>query len=176
MSAPSASALYEGLKAQRNELTSQLDELQSTRREITSQLEDIPAGDDGEFPPQRGGQVAGGLRHADHRDGRELAQREQARIAEAGDDHGVHALALARVGVEHGMAGDGRSGPRGDVARAEPAGRRHHLGLGARHAAGYAGAEFGQMRTGVRIDEEKAHVSSFQACACAHDHLRPPAS
>jgi hypothetical protein len=42
--APSASAIYEGFKAQRRELTQQLDELQGTRREITGQLEDIPAG------------------------------------------------------------------------------------------------------------------------------------
>jgi len=43
-SAPSASAVYEGLKAQRNELNGQLEGLQSTRREITGQLEDIAAG------------------------------------------------------------------------------------------------------------------------------------
>ena len=43
-SVPSASAIYEGLRAQRRELSNQLDELQSTRREITSQLEDVPAG------------------------------------------------------------------------------------------------------------------------------------
>jgi hypothetical protein len=43
-SAPSASAIYEGFRAQRRELTNQLDELQSTRREITGQLEDIAAG------------------------------------------------------------------------------------------------------------------------------------
>jgi hypothetical protein len=43
-SAPNASAIYEGLRAQRRELSNQLDELQSTRREITSQLEDVPAG------------------------------------------------------------------------------------------------------------------------------------
>jgi len=42
--APSASAIYEGFRAQRRELTNQLDELESTRREITGQLEDIPAG------------------------------------------------------------------------------------------------------------------------------------
>ena len=42
--APSASAIYDGLKAQRRELTNQLDQLQSTRREITGQLEDIPVG------------------------------------------------------------------------------------------------------------------------------------
>ena len=42
--APSASDIYEGFKAQRQELNNQLDELQGTRREITSQLEDIPAG------------------------------------------------------------------------------------------------------------------------------------
>lgn len=43
-SAPSASAIYEGFRAQRRELTSQLDELEGTRREITSQLEDLPTG------------------------------------------------------------------------------------------------------------------------------------
>jgi hypothetical protein len=43
-SAPSASAIYEGLKAQRNELKGQLDDLQNARREITGQLEDIPVG------------------------------------------------------------------------------------------------------------------------------------
>jgi hypothetical protein len=42
--APSAAAIYEGLRAQRKELTNQLDELQSTRRDITGQLEDIAAG------------------------------------------------------------------------------------------------------------------------------------
>lgn len=42
--APSASAIYEGLKAQRHELNNQLDELQSTRREITSQMEDVSSG------------------------------------------------------------------------------------------------------------------------------------
>jgi len=43
-SAPSAAAIYEGFKAQRNELNNQLEELQSTRREITSQLEDVSSG------------------------------------------------------------------------------------------------------------------------------------
>jgi len=43
-SAPSASAIYEGFKAQRRELNNQLDELQSTRREITSQMEDVSSG------------------------------------------------------------------------------------------------------------------------------------
>jgi hypothetical protein len=40
----SASAVYEGLRAQRRELSNQLDELESTRREITSQLEDVSTG------------------------------------------------------------------------------------------------------------------------------------
>jgi len=40
-SAPSAAAIYEGFKAQRNELNNQLGELQNTRREISSQLEDM---------------------------------------------------------------------------------------------------------------------------------------
>jgi hypothetical protein len=39
--APSASAVYEGFKAQRRELNNQLEELEDTRREITSQLEDV---------------------------------------------------------------------------------------------------------------------------------------
>ena len=43
-SAPSASAIYEGFRAQRRELSNQLDELESTRRSITSQLEDLSAG------------------------------------------------------------------------------------------------------------------------------------
>ena len=43
-SAPSASAIYEGFRAQRRELNNQLNELESTRREITSQLEDLSAG------------------------------------------------------------------------------------------------------------------------------------
>jgi hypothetical protein len=38
------SAVYEGLRAQRRELSNQLDELESTRREITSQLEDVSTG------------------------------------------------------------------------------------------------------------------------------------
>ena len=42
--APSASAIYEGFRAQRRELNNQLDELQSTRREISSQLEDVSTG------------------------------------------------------------------------------------------------------------------------------------
>jgi hypothetical protein len=42
--APSASAIYEGFKAQRQELTNQLNELEGTRQAIAGQLEDIPAG------------------------------------------------------------------------------------------------------------------------------------
>lgn len=47
-SAPSA--IYEGFRAQRRELSNQLSELEDTRREITSQLEDIPPGDPGRAP------------------------------------------------------------------------------------------------------------------------------
>jgi hypothetical protein len=39
---PSASAIYEGFRAQRRELSNQLDELESTRRSITSQLTELP--------------------------------------------------------------------------------------------------------------------------------------
>ena len=42
--APSATAVYEGFKAQRRELTDQLEELESTRREISAQLQQLPAG------------------------------------------------------------------------------------------------------------------------------------
>jgi len=42
--ASDASAIYEGYRAQRRELTNQLDELESTRRNITSQLEEVSAG------------------------------------------------------------------------------------------------------------------------------------
>jgi hypothetical protein len=40
--APSASAIYDGFRAQRQELTNQLNELGSTRSEISGQLEDMP--------------------------------------------------------------------------------------------------------------------------------------
>ena len=41
---PSASAIYEGFRAQRRELSNQLDELESTRRDITNQLQEMPEG------------------------------------------------------------------------------------------------------------------------------------
>jgi hypothetical protein len=40
--APSPSAIYEGFRAQRRELTNQLEELESTRRDISAQLEQLP--------------------------------------------------------------------------------------------------------------------------------------
>jgi hypothetical protein len=49
-SAPSASAIYEGFKAQRNELNGQLEQLQSTRQGINNELEDMRAS-----APQRPG-------------------------------------------------------------------------------------------------------------------------
>jgi hypothetical protein len=41
--APSASAIYEGFKAQRQELRNQLNDLEGTRNAIAGQLEDMPA-------------------------------------------------------------------------------------------------------------------------------------
>ncbi|HEX9382976.1 MAG TPA: hypothetical protein VF908_06220, partial [Gemmatimonadaceae bacterium] len=41
--APSASSIYEGFKAQRQELRNQLNDLEGTRSAITGQLEDMPA-------------------------------------------------------------------------------------------------------------------------------------
>ena len=49
-SAPSPSAIYEGLKAQRNELNGQLEGLQNTRQGINNELEEMPAS-----APQRPG-------------------------------------------------------------------------------------------------------------------------
>jgi len=49
-SAPSASAIYEGFKAQRNELNNQLEQLQNTRGGINNELEDMAAS-----APQRPG-------------------------------------------------------------------------------------------------------------------------
>jgi hypothetical protein len=49
-SAPSASAIYEGLKAQRNELNNQLEELQNTRQGINNELEEMSSS-----APQRPG-------------------------------------------------------------------------------------------------------------------------
>jgi len=43
-SAPSASAIYEGFRAQRDVLTSQLHELEATRNDITGQMEEASAG------------------------------------------------------------------------------------------------------------------------------------
>lgn len=42
--APSASAIYEGFRAQHRELTNQLEELESTHREISAQLQQLPPG------------------------------------------------------------------------------------------------------------------------------------
>jgi hypothetical protein len=49
-SAPSASAIYEGFKAQRNELNNQLEQLQNTRQGINNELEEMPSS-----APQRPG-------------------------------------------------------------------------------------------------------------------------
>jgi hypothetical protein len=47
---PTATAIYEGFRAQRRELTNQLDELDGTRRELQSQLDQLDAGDSGRKP------------------------------------------------------------------------------------------------------------------------------
>jgi hypothetical protein len=47
---PSPSAIYEGFRAQRNELTNQLDDLEGTRRDITRQLNEV-----GPASPERKG-------------------------------------------------------------------------------------------------------------------------
>ncbi|MEO8580930.1 MAG: hypothetical protein ABI469_11825 [Gemmatimonadales bacterium] len=43
-SAPSPSAIYEGFRAQRNELNNQMNDLGNTRNSISGQLEELPAG------------------------------------------------------------------------------------------------------------------------------------
>src|SRR5215212_5187942 len=40
-------AVYEGLRAQRRELSNQLDELEGVRRQLTSQMEELGPGDAG---------------------------------------------------------------------------------------------------------------------------------
>jgi hypothetical protein len=47
---PSASAIYDGFRAQRRELTNQLSDLEGTRRDIQSQLDQLDAGDTGRKP------------------------------------------------------------------------------------------------------------------------------
>ena len=47
---PSPSAIYEGFRAQRRELSNQLDDLESTRRGITSQLEEMDQGNSDRKP------------------------------------------------------------------------------------------------------------------------------
>ena len=42
---PSASAIYEGYKAQREELQGQMNDLENTRRQITNQLDELASGD-----------------------------------------------------------------------------------------------------------------------------------
>ena len=48
--AATPSAIYEGFRAQRRELSNQLDDLESTRRDIQSQLEQLDQGDAGRKP------------------------------------------------------------------------------------------------------------------------------
>lgn len=47
---PSATAIYQGYRAQQRELTNQLDDLEGTRREIQSQIDQLDAGDTGRKP------------------------------------------------------------------------------------------------------------------------------
>ncbi len=47
---PSASAIYQGFRAQQRELSNQLDDLDGTRREIQAQLDQLDAGDAGRKP------------------------------------------------------------------------------------------------------------------------------
>ena len=47
---PSASAIYQGYRAQQRELTNQLDDLDGTRRELQAQIDQLDAGDAGRKP------------------------------------------------------------------------------------------------------------------------------
>ena len=49
-SAATPSAIYEGFRAQRRELTNQLDDLEGTRRDLQSQIDQLDAGDTGRKP------------------------------------------------------------------------------------------------------------------------------
>jgi hypothetical protein len=47
---PSATAIYQGFRAQQRELTNQLDDLEGTRRELQAQIDQLDAGDAGRKP------------------------------------------------------------------------------------------------------------------------------
>jgi len=49
-SAATPSAIYEGFRAQRRELTNQLDDLEGTRRDLQAQIDQLDAGDAGRKP------------------------------------------------------------------------------------------------------------------------------
>ncbi len=108
--------------------------------------------------PRRAGEVAGGLGHADDRHGRELLQRGEAWIAEAGEQDGVATAHMGGHRVERRVAGDGAGGAARDVARPEPAGDRHEVGAGQGRCGpsglGHGGRDRG---AGVGVDQEQAH-------------------
>src|SRR5262249_56980306 len=78
-----------------------------------------PAGDDREFAPAPGSQLAGGFRHADHWNLRNFAQGKQSRIAEAGKQDHVQLVTVPGKGVERRVCGDRGRGARADIAGAE---------------------------------------------------------
>ena len=101
--------------------------------------------------------MAGGLGHADDRDGREFAQGQQTGIAETGDEHRVAAVAVLGEGIERGVPGDGGRRAARDVAAAEAAGHRFDLHALPGDPARMAGHQVRDRGRGVRIDEKQAH-------------------
>jgi len=79
----------------------------------------MAAGNDGKLGAQGRSRMAGGFRHAHHRDGGKLAQGKQSRITEAGKQHHVWGCLAAGEGIERGMGRDGGRGAGADVTRAE---------------------------------------------------------
>ncbi len=115
-------------------------------------------GDDAE-PARRGGLATGGFRHADDRHPRQLPQGEKTRIAEAGQIHRVALSPMLREGVERRMAGDGCGSPARDVTRPEAACDGAQFRLVTELRTDMGGDEVGDMRAGVRVDQQDAHPS-----------------
>jgi hypothetical protein len=124
---------------------------------VEHRLPQGPAGHDG---VARGGPLGLATRrfeHPHHRDRRDLAQGEQAGIAEAGEEDRVAALAVLREGVEGRVAGDGQGRPAGDVGGAETRRGRDEGRRRTRHRPDLRGQEFGHRGAGVRIEQKDPH-------------------
>ena len=118
-------------------------------------------GHDPERPAERAGHQAGGLGHADHRHGRQLAQRAQADVERDADHHRIGAGAMPRHEIECRVLGHGHLGAGADDRRAERAGDRQDLGARCRDAARLGGDPLGDRGRGVGVDQQDSHRCSI---------------